>query len=417
MQFAVILLIILALACSLGSFISQNQTYSWYAQQYSERAAAAIIALHLDDLYHSWWFILITAFLCLNLTLCNIVRFPDIVKRCRSDKDPDKMISGPVTASAEGITDPAAVFKGMGIADPKECESDGKRCMYGTKNTIGHWGAWVCHLGILLLILGFGLGQMTHKEYTVYGIPGDSRTVGDTGYVVTIDDFRVGLREDDTVEQYTADITVRDIEHDRKDSATISVNHPAKIFGLEYIQNSTGWAAKMTIEKNESVIQEQVVCAGDFVAVEELPELVIFLNAFYPDYVMIQGSGPATASSQLNNPGYLYSVYFRGEIIGMNVLTNGDYVTIDDYTVIFSEPQYYTLIQVKQDRFMPLAFLGGVTVFIGLALAFYIQPKKLWAIEDSDGSWTVKGYSRKGGVLFSEQLETLVSDNRKTDNL
>ena len=99
----------------------------------------------------------------------------------------------------------------------------------------------------------------------------------------------------------------------------------------------------------------------------------------------------------------------------MNVLTNGDYVTIDDYTVIFSEPQYYTLIQVKQDRFMPLAFLGGVTVFIGLALAFYIQPKKLWAIEDSEGSWTVKGYSRKGGVLFSEQLETLVSDNRKTD--
>ena len=67
MKFAVALLVILAIACSLASLVTQGQTYSWYAQRYSERTAALIIALHLDDAFHSPWFITITAFLTLNL--------------------------------------------------------------------------------------------------------------------------------------------------------------------------------------------------------------------------------------------------------------------------------------------------------------------------------------------------------------
>ena len=415
MQFAVILLIILAIACSLGSFIAQNQTYAWYAAKYSERAAATIIALHLDDLYHSWWFLIITAFLCLNLILCNIVRLPDIIKRCRQEKNRETILSGPITASEDGIDDPLPIFRKLGIQQPQEYDDGGTLYFWGSGNTAGYWGAWICHLGILLLILGFGLGQMTHQEFTVYGVPGETKQVADTGYAVTIDDFTVDLRKDDTVDQYIADITVRDLNNpDRTESATISVNHPAKIFGLEYIQNSTGWAAKVTVEKNGSTIQEQVVCAGDYLAVEDKPELVVLFNAFYPDYVFVPGSGPATMSSKVVNPGYLYSVYYQGEVIGMNVLTDDDVITIDDFVVSFSDPQNYTLIQIKHDRFMSLAFLGGITVFAGLALAFYIQPKRLWAVRGEDGNWTVSGYSRKAGVLIKEQLHTAVSDYMKS---
>ena len=54
----------------------------------------------------------------------------------------------------------------------------------------------MCHLGILLLILGFTLGQLTHREWTVYGVPGDTKPIGDTGYFLTIDDFEVWLREE-----------------------------------------------------------------------------------------------------------------------------------------------------------------------------------------------------------------------------
>ena len=39
MRFAIILLVVLAVACSVASLVTQGQSYSWYAERYSERAA------------------------------------------------------------------------------------------------------------------------------------------------------------------------------------------------------------------------------------------------------------------------------------------------------------------------------------------------------------------------------------------
>ena len=122
---------------------------------------------------------------------------------------------------------------------------------------------------------------------------------------------------------------------------------------------------------------------------------------------------PATASEALNNPSYLYSVYYQGQRIGMDALMAGEDITIDAYTVKFSNPQSYTLIQVKADRFTWLALAGGLTTLLGLILAFYLQPMRLWAIREADGGWTVRGASPKGGALFRERFERATAPARK----
>ncbi len=406
MQFAIILLVILAAACTVGSLVTQGQTYEWYAAQYSERTAGLIIALHLDDAFHSWWFLLINAFLCLNLFMCNLIRLPQLIQRVRNAGDPEKAEAGKADVTIERITDPKPVFETLHMPKPVRHETqDSRIILFAAKNRAGLWGAWVCHLGILLLILGFGLGQMTKEQYAAYGVPGQSREIGDTGMVLTIDDFRVDLREDDTVEQYTADITVRDLGASelREESASISVNHPARLFGMKFYQNSTGWAATMRVYKEDALLQETVLCAGDYAAVEDMPELVVYLNAFYPDFAM-DGKTPMTVSGSLNNPAYLYSVYYQNQIIGMNALLEGEEIKIDDYVVTFSEPQNYTVIQIKKDSFTWLAFVGGIVTMLGLLLAFYLLPSKVWAVQAEDGLWTVKGESRKGGALFRERF-------------
>ena len=421
MQFAIILLLVLAAACAAGSFISQGQTYDWYAQVYGERWAAAIIALHLDDAYHSWWFLLINAFLCLNLLFCNLVRLPQLIRRYQAaGKVPEELQTarevpeGEVGAGAQAgvqqagilhaeIQDPGRFFPALHMPAPK----DEGAVLFAQKNRIGLWGAWVCHLGILLLILGFSLGQATKKEYVVYGVPGQTKTIGDTGLALTIDDFLVDLREDETVNQYTAKITVYDVSgtngRETSRSAEISVNHPADLFGLRFYQNSTGWAARMHITKDGNDLQDAVICAGEYLPVEELPELVIYFNAFYPDLIMTD-SGPQTVSSQPVNPGYLYSVYYQGKILGMNVLHADEELKVDDYVITFSEPQNYTLIQVKKDSYTWLAFLGGIVTMLGLVLAFYLLPARAWVICGEDGRYTAYGESRKGGAIFRDQF-------------
>ena len=457
MKFAVLLLVILAAACTAGSFITQGQTYEWYAQTYNDRIAALIIALSLDDAFHSWWFAAITAFLCLNLLMCSVLRFPQIRRRFRSQSHPEEMVarvqkyavclrereeeawaqqqndaatdaskelsSAQPSPEAGILPDPLPLFDKMHMPKPKEGRTlpeeagieesaSGKRWYYSAKNTAGLWGAWICHLGILMLIAGFGLGQMRKAEYMVYGVPGQKKEIGDTGLSLQIDDFHVLLRDDDTVEQYTADITVfSDDDPDRSGQAQISVNEPASMFGMKFYQNSTGWAETVTVTKDGQPLQEKVLCAGEYLPVKDKPELVIYLNAFYPDYVRGDDGMPMTASGKLNNPASLYTVYYQGSVLGMNVLLPEEVVTIDEYVVRFSNPQTYTLIQVKKDVFTPLALLGGLVTLTGLIFALYLLPERMAALQLEDGRWIVAGESRKGGLIYRKRFEKMILES------
>jgi hypothetical protein len=40
---------------------------------------------------------------------------------------------------------------------------------------------------------------------------------------------------------------------------------------------------------------------------------------------------------------------------------------------------------------------------LGLILSFYLQPRRVWAVQDGEG-WTVSGECRKGGALFYDRL-------------
>ena len=407
MRFAVLLLIVLAVACSIGSFVTQQQSYAWYAQQYSERTAALIIALRLDDTFHSWWFIVINAFLCVNLLLCNVLRLPQLVRRSRAFGDSHNALKSEGDVRAEEIATPEQLFRALRMPRPASIsDTEEAPALFASKNRAGLWGAWICHLGILLLILGFSLGQMTQCQYSVYGVPGQSKPIGDTPYMLTIDDFRTDLHPDGTAEQYTADITVTNTASvgPSGGSASISVNHPASLCGMKFYQNSIGWASRVQITESGALLQDETLCAGEYLRVADKPELVICLNAFYPDYELLPGTGPASATDQLNNPAYLYSVYYQDQILGMNVLKPGEPLTIDEYEVHFSDPRNYTLIQIKKDHFTWLALLGGLTALAGLVLALYIQPVRMWATKRDDGSWTVRAQSRKGGAMFRERF-------------
>jgi len=410
MQFAILLLLILIAACVLGSFISQGKTWDWYAQTYSERIAGAIIALHLDDVFHSIWFVVITAFLCVNLLFCNLLRLPALLKRWKRSGTKEGALGKPtVSATVAEVKD--AWFHDLGFQNIRSDgnEEDAGRVLWSTRNRAGIWGAWVCHLGILLVIVGFGMGQVVKQEYAVYGVPGQSKTIGDTGYILTIDDFRTELREDGSASQYTADLTVRRPSDGRDESGSASVNAPASLFGMKFYQNSTGWASAVHIAENGEPLQEEVLCAGDYVAVKDKPELVIYLNAFYPDYSQTEGM-PVSVSQELNNPAWLYSVYYQGQMLGMNALMSGEELTIDEYTVTFSDPQTYTLLQVKRDPLTWLALLGGIVTMLGLFLALYVQPASMWAVRQSDGTWMLSAVSVKGGALFADRFREVVGD-------
>ncbi|MBR6119742.1 MAG: cytochrome c biogenesis protein ResB [Oscillospiraceae bacterium] len=398
MQFAIILLVVLILACAGGSFIPQGHSYEQYAELYSERTAGLILGLGLDDVFHAWWFLLITAFLCGNLLLCNLIRLPQLLRRSKQADDPAHL--GAPCVELEGIRDPEPIFARLHMPKARETTDEaGRPLRISVQNRVGLWGAWACHLGILLLILGFALGQMTKEEYTVYGVPGEIKQIGETSYFVKIHDFRVDRSESGFVEQYTTSLTVID-NADENDpmsvDAVASVNHPGSAFGFKLYQNSMGDAAKLTVRKDGKLLQESWACAGDSVPILETP-LSLRLQSVLRE----------EAEEERNPTGYAYMIFVGEEFYTMNVQGPGESIPElgPNYEVSFSEAQSYTLLQIKRDRFTPLAFAGGLVTLLGLLLAFYLQVRKLWAVQNEDGTWTIRGSSPKGGALYADRVK------------
>jgi len=418
MPFAITLLVLLAAACALCSAIVQGQAYEDYAAQYGERTAGLIMALRLDDAFHSWWFIGLSAFLCLNLLCCNLIRLPALLRRTKAFSDPKGGTGAGATAEAQGAGDPRRLVAALRLPKPREGENGE---LFSAGNRAGLWGAWICHLGILLLILGFALGQMTMKQYTVYALPGQTKEMGDSGLKVTVNDFRVERTESGMAQQYTASLTVGNPAAGITENGTASVNAPANLCGFRFFQNSIGWGSDVRVLKNGEELQTETLCAGEFFPVKDKPELVIYFQAFYPDYVQAEGMMPQNASEEIRNPAWLYQVYYQGQILGMNVLKAGEELTIDEYTVLFENPRNYTLLAAKRDSLTWLVLLGGLVTLAGLVMAFWLQPRAVWAVREENG-WHVYGRSRKGGVLFRDEFLRAAEeagfspcDSRKTE--
>ena len=405
MPFAIGLLIVLAIACGVSSTIQQGLSYEAYAAQYGERTAGLILGLQLDDAFHSRWFAGLSILLCLDLLFCNLIRLPALIRRFRKFAD-SAIFHGvqSTDAAAVGTGDPNSFFRAMSFPSPKiTTGGDGQEIRYSVRNRIGLWGAWICHLGIFLLILGFSMGQMLSEEYTVYGLPGQTKPMGETGFQIQINDFRTELHEDGSPIQYTASLTMTDSQGDRQ-AGTASVNAPASLFGYRIYQNSYGWGADVRITRNGTELQREALCAGEILTVEDEPDLAVFFQAFYPDYAKAEGSSPYSLSEQLNNPAYLYRVYYAGQFLGMNVLTGEEKLTVDDYVFSFENPRRYTLLVTKRDPFSWLVLLGATVTLAGLVLVFYLRPAVCWAVLDGN-NWTVYGRSRKESVFFRERFE------------
>lgn len=355
MKLGITVLVLIVAACVAGSLILQDQIPAYYEMNYGSGMACFILALELDHVFSCWWFLLLTAFLCLNLALCSVLRFGAVWRESRRWTLEER--KGKLAHSLAGENMEAAVWD--------------YRCRY----RIGLWGPWLCHVGMLLLIAGFALGQRFSLETYVYGVPGETLTIEGTGYTLHIDDFRIELREDETVEQYTAELTISEEQSGRQLSGTAQVNAPFSAFGLKLYQNSTDWACQVDVIR-EGIQEESLrLCVGEILSPASMPELALVFQKFYPDFAYTE-EGAVSKSSRLDNPCAAFLLYYEGELLANDVVGIGYEIVAEPYRFVFHDPQPYTLIQIIRDPFRLLAGLGGLVILVSLLLCFYLRPEE-----------------------------------------
>lgn len=398
MKFAIILLIVVAVACMIGSLVPQGELFEQNRASYPARTAAFILAFHLDDVFHSLWFIVLVALLCLSVLLCNLGRVRSLIRKTRDAARVGHALSEEPSVSKAGVADPKAVFRRLRFFRPTETTVDGKKVLFAYRNRFGYWGAWVCHLGIVLIVLGYALGQMTLFSTYVYGTPGQTKPIEGTPYTVTIDGFRTVYNDAGFVEQYVSALTVTDPATGKTQSGTSSVNHPAVLNGCKLYQNATGDAVRVTISGDGTESESADLCVGEALTISFMPGLSMYLYEFEADH---DGSGQAA---------YHILFFYQGEFFEEKYIAPGGVIDLHTFRITLSDPIEYTILRVKKDRFAWLVLLGAVLTTLGLFFALYVVPERLWAVREEDGTWTVNGKSRKLATLFAEQFDRAVSE-------
>lgn len=406
MKTGIILLVVIALLSIIGTVIPQGNQAEFYLHSYSKFWSGLILAFDFDKVYSSWWYILLTVLLLINLFFCSIKRFKPILKK--SFKDPVLKPKLKNYRDWTRVKDDLTIFKKLGIKNYEKTKIDGKEVYYKFEDKIGHLGSWLTHLSLIIIILAFAYGRYQGFEEFTQGIPGSVMELENSPYKIRVDQYDVLFREDHTVEQYITSLAILD-ENDREvDKGVTMVNNPFRFKDFNVYQNSTGWDFDALLYKDGKLLEDKLMYKGD-VFVADDKKIALQFADFYPDFDEKSMPKPRTKSPFLNHPVALYAVFYDGVRVDMGLNHPGDPITWEDYTFVIKAPQMFTLVQVSRDPATPIALAGAVLLILGLFLAFYINPREVILVEDGKESFLHISQA-KHDKLHSKKYDKLIEE-------
>ena len=406
MKFGLILLGILCLVSVIGSIVPQGREEAFYLSTYSPLWAQIIISFKFFDIYHSIGFFILFFALSVNLFLCSTVRLKSVINKIKtSTLAPTKEqlknhIHTEKYCSLDNIND---IFKQQGFRKIDSKKDNSVEIYFSTKNRVGYLGSWLIHIGILAIIVFYSYGQYTYIDTAVYGVPGSIQEVEGTDYMMNINNFNIVYREDGSVQQYITEGTLTDKGGNRLVSGEIYVNNPMRYNGYTFYQHSTGWASEINVSKAEENLGNQTVYDGT-AYVNNQEYIAIVMHHFYPDFVATE-TGFASKSNDLNNPKILYSLFYGGQRVDMNVASPGEIVNWEEFSFKFTTPQPYTYLSVNKMNGKIGAMTGSVVLMLGLFLAFYMKPKKLIVEKNKNNLHLYGDYSISNENAFKQSYQ------------
>ena len=391
MTFGIILMILLMVCSLAGSFLPQGQPAEFYVHNYPQ-LSSIILALKLDNIFSSWYFLLLLFLLGLNLTLCSVMRLNRVfgahkaliasaqnvpAKNTLSEIDRDKLIAH-LQSSRFSVS-----------------ESESIKVFH--KNAIGHFGSFIIHLSFVLLLL-VGTGVLYFSKIDDYSVmPGQAMYL-DGGISLNVIDFYI---EDETGRlDFTSTIRVDSENGSSSGERRISVNTPLSFKNYKFYQQSYGTVGSITVYNSETggsdtfTLREPVFLTLD-------GRNGVWFEALHPGYIRDEdGHFTLITSTSGAYPDPIYQVLSMSDGVTTPVLAlPGETLQINEISYTFNNPTDFPGIRVKNTSPLLLGTLYGVFVMmtVGFWLCFFHQPMIVAVNED--------GYTLMGGKTAGLRLE------------
>ena len=246
LKFAIFLLIFIAIASSLGTFIPQEKGLQEYFDLYDSTPflgfldGEKIIKLQLNHIYTSLWFLLSLFLLCLSLafssfrkqipTLKSSLKWVDYKKKeefeklklnCKWDSNDDNKL--------------------MTKAD-QTLRKDGWKILINEnrisarKGVFGRFGPIFVHFGLIILLIGSTYGNFSRQSLEEYLIPNETiDLINDNSnkkLSLKLNNFYIDREDNGVPKQFTSNIEIFSENESESFKKETSVNHPIRYKGL-----------------------------------------------------------------------------------------------------------------------------------------------------------------------------------------
>ena len=368
MRFGLLLLGLIGICSVVGTVIPQGREIAWYAQTYRS-FHGVILLLGLNRVFESWYFIALLVLLCLNLSLCSLLRIRTVVKTAKTETKRAAALPDTVLLNPEGVEKLHAYLTAMRCKK----ESFGEASIY-RRHSIGRYGTFVTHLAILLTVVFGALALYTPTVTDRDCMPGESVFLED-GTEIHVHDFHIA---DETGRlDYTSHVQITLPYGRRSEIAELKVNRPFSFGPYKLFQQTFGTAGSVTVTDLETggsddfLLTEQSYLSADGVT-------GILYDTLYPDFIRDE-SGEVTLIT-LTEGSYPHPIY-QAEVISDGVFTPtlaepGDELAVKNLKFSFNAPVEYPGIRIKHvSPFINALLVGAFALMIaGLTLTFFLEP-------------------------------------------
>jgi cytochrome c biogenesis protein len=418
LRLAIGLLIVIAVTSGIGTAIPQKETEDLYHRLYDPQPwlgllnGSRVLALQLDHVYSSGWFLGLLAWLALSLVLCSWRRqWPALRAALRwVDYSSPRQLSKLSLAESLQVADSGtslgqleALLQSQGWQIQRHPNRLAAR-----KGVAGRIGPLLVHAGMVVLMLGAAWGALGGNRLEQFLAPGrslelvDSRGHGEL--TLALDSFNVERDPAGRPEQFSSRFRILEpgdgSEPALIKAAEISVNHPLRFRGVTFYQADWGLAA-LTVQLGRSPLLQ--------LPLQSFPQIGDqiwgLLLPTKPD-----GSNPVLLLlSSEQGPVEVYGG--GGDSLGQ-ISIGGDALDVAGLPVRVVSVLPASGILLKRDPGVPLVYSGFAIALLGGGLSL-VATRQLWAIAET-GTLHVAGLCNRNLTGFAEELPRLLHQLRSS---
>jgi cytochrome c biogenesis protein len=254
-SFGILILVLIACASSIGSFIEQDEELNFYQQNYPlDKPIYGFInwklieTIGLDHIYSTWWFIALLITLGISLISCSITRQFPIVSNAKEyffKKQSIAFLRLPLSIKFKNIY----YLKETIILQLQKLQFyiyQNKNLVYGYQGLIGRISPILVHISLLLILGGSSIGAFVNFTAQELLPKGEIFRIQNTIKVgpltnlptlnIRVNDFWVDY-ENNRIHQFYSNISILNNYGVELKEQTISVNNPLRLNGIDIYQS------------------------------------------------------------------------------------------------------------------------------------------------------------------------------------